>query len=82
VVRYGCDRSHAQLARSTGLRFYDAMRGGTVFILLGITAAVAYSVGHTDAPATSPPVAVATASTVKPVAFGGPFSARFLQEAK
>jgi hypothetical protein len=50
------------------LRFNDAMRGGTIFILLGITAAVAYSVGHTDAPATSPPAAVATAPTAKPVA--------------
>jgi hypothetical protein len=47
----------------------DAMRGGTVFILLGITAAVAYSAGHTGAPAISQPVAVATAPTVKPVAF-------------
>jgi hypothetical protein len=57
------------------LRFYDVMRGGTIFILLGITAAVAYSVGRTDTPVNNPPVAVATAPTVKPVAFGGPFTA-------
>jgi hypothetical protein len=64
----------AQLARFPGLRLNDAMRGGTIFILLGVTAAVAYSVGRKDTPVI-PPVAVATAPTVKPVAFGGPFSA-------
>ena len=64
-----------QLARFPGLRFYDAMRGATIFILLGITAAVAYSVGRTDSHVSNPPVAVATAPTVKPVPFGGPFSA-------
>jgi hypothetical protein len=51
------------------------MRGAAIFILLGITAAVAYSVGRTDSPVSNPPVAVATAPTAKLVAFGGPFSA-------
>jgi hypothetical protein len=50
------------------------MRGGTIFTLLGITAAVAYSVGRQNVPTSSAPVAVMNSSPteVKPLAFSGP----------
>jgi hypothetical protein len=50
------------------------MRGGTIFILLGITAAVAYSVGRQNVPTSSAPVAVISSSPTmsRPVAFSGP----------
>jgi hypothetical protein len=53
------------------MRLNDVMRGGSVIILLGITALAAYSVGRQDAPANHPPAAAATiaGSTAQPVAF-------------
>jgi hypothetical protein len=64
----------AQLARFPGLRFNDAMRGGAVLVLLGITALGAYSVGRQNVPATNAPVAAMTLPSVsaKPVALNGP----------
>jgi hypothetical protein len=48
-----------------------AMRGGTVTVLLGVTAFAAYSLGHRDAPATYEPVALASVPPIpaKPVVF-------------
>jgi hypothetical protein len=53
------------------LRFNGKMRGGTALILFGITAAVAYSVGHQNVAVSNAPVAVMTAPSAlaKPVAF-------------
>jgi hypothetical protein len=50
------------------------MKGGTVIVLLGITALGAYSVGRQDVPASSRPVAVTALPPVlaKPVAFNDP----------
>jgi hypothetical protein len=50
------------------------MRGGSVLVLLTITAFGAYSVGHQSAPVSIPPVAVMTSPPVlaKPVAFSSP----------
>ena len=50
------------------------MRGGTALVLLGITAAVAYSVGQQNVPARNQPVAVMASPSVlaKPVAISGP----------
>jgi hypothetical protein len=47
------------------------MRGGGVVILLGITAFVAYSLGHQNAPVAYQPVALTSVPTIpaKPVAF-------------
>jgi hypothetical protein len=69
--------SFAQLARFPGLRFNDAMRGGAVLVLLGITALGAYSVGRQNVPASNAPVPVMTSPPVlaKPVAFSGPAQA-------
>ncbi len=64
----------AQLARFPGLRFNAAMRGGTVLVILGITAVVAYSVGRQNVPANNAPLAVTSSPPIlaKPVAFSGP----------
>jgi hypothetical protein len=69
--RKTCISWPAQLARYCGIRVNAAMRGGSVIILLGITALAAYSVGRQDAPANHPPAASATiaGSTAQPVAF-------------
>jgi hypothetical protein len=50
------------------------MRGGSVLVLLAITAFGAYSVGHQSAPVSIPPVAVMPPPPVlaKPVAFTSP----------
>jgi hypothetical protein len=51
------------------------MRGGTVIVLLGLTAVAAFSVGRQDAPASKPSAADVSASPsqfVKPVAFTSP----------
>jgi hypothetical protein len=47
------------------------MRGGGVAVLLGITAFVAYSLGHQNAPVTYQPVTLTSATPIpaKPVAF-------------
>jgi hypothetical protein len=59
----------AQLARSAGLRWNIARRGGAVPVLLGITAFGAYSVGRQSAPVSNAPVSAVLA---QPVAFIGP----------
>jgi hypothetical protein len=53
------------------LRLNAVMRGGAVAILLGITAFVAYSLGHQNAPVTYQPVALASVPAIpaKPVVF-------------
>jgi hypothetical protein len=50
---------------------YAAMRGGAVTVLLGITAFVAYSLGHQNAPVSYQPAALIGAPPVpaKPVVF-------------
>jgi hypothetical protein len=50
------------------------MRGGGVAVLLGITAFVAYSLGHQNAPVTYQPVTLTSATPIpaKPVAFTTP----------
>jgi hypothetical protein len=50
--------NHCDTARLTVL--YDAMQGGTAFVLLGFTATVAYSVGLQNVPSSSAPVPVMT----------------------
>jgi hypothetical protein len=70
-MRYGCITTFAQLARSSILRLNAAMRGGAVAILLGITAFVAYSLGHQNAPVNYQPAALTSVPAIaaKPVAF-------------
>jgi len=68
-VLQACSTSLAHLARFPGPRLNGLMRGGTVLVLLGITALGAYSVGRQNTPSTvmtSPPV------LAKPVGFSGP----------
>ena len=67
-------KSFAPLARFSGLGFYGGMRGGTILVILGITAAVAYSMGRQNVPATNAPSPVTATPTAlaKPVAFSGP----------
>jgi hypothetical protein len=50
------------------------MRGGSVLVLLAITAFAAYSMGHQSAPVSIPPVAVVSSPPVliTPVAFTSP----------
>ena len=50
------------------------MRGGIILVILGITAAVAYSVGRQNVPATNAPVSARATPTAlaKPLAFSGP----------
>jgi len=69
-----CNTPSTQLARSPSLRLNAAMRGGTVLVLLGVTALVAYSVGHQNVPVNNAPVAVITSPPpfAKPVTFGAP----------
>lgn len=64
----------AHLARSGRLRLNAGMRGGAVAVQLGITAFVAYSVGHQNAPATYQPVTLASVPPMpaKPVVFNAP----------
>jgi hypothetical protein len=66
-----CDTPFVHLARANRLRLNAAMRGGAVAILLGITAFVAYSLGHQNAPATYQPVALTSVPPIpaKPVVF-------------
>ena len=56
------------------MRLYAAMRGGAVTVLLGITAFVAYSLGHQNAPVSYQPAALISAPPVlaKPVALNVP----------
>src|SRR5882724_7048376 len=65
---------YAQLARFPGMGFYDAMRGGIILVVLGITAVAAYSAGRQNVPATGAPVSVtATRTTLaNPGAFSDP----------
>jgi hypothetical protein len=50
------------------------MKGGGVAVLLGLTAFVAYSLGHQSAPPSYPPVALTSTPSIstKPVAFTTP----------
>ena len=62
-----------RLRASPAWGLYDAMRGGIILVILGITAAVAYSVGRQNVRTISAPASVTATQTAlaKPVAFGG-----------
>jgi hypothetical protein len=71
VVPKAVARAVALARSSSAWDLYDAMRGGIILVVLGITAAVAYSAGRQNVPAPSAPVSAPPASA-KLVAFSGP----------